>query len=402
MSATFEFEDFEFIEQDDDVRVNFLKQFYFNIRKEDLNSISEFKLDNNIITFTDTSEKSASNKFNKLLAEGFHNLRNTLNNHPTIYIHQNSGIPIIGNRIFGIIDRGTDMIELKPLTSCNINCIYCSVDEGTSSKKITDFVVENDYLVDETKKLLKIKEPAMMKIYINPHGEPLLYKDITRLVKDLKEINNIDEIHIITNGLLLNKQLIDNLEKAGLTHMNISISSLDEKNAKILAGTAKYNIKHIKDMIIYAKDKFKIIITPVFVPTKNKSDMDDIIKFAKPMNIEVMIQNFLENKRGRNPVKCMPWDDFYSFLTELENRNKIMLIKSTEDIEMKKTTELDCPFKREERTKVEIIAPGRYPNESIGIAKDRAILVLNHTFESHKTIKTTIIKVKHNLITARA
>ena len=73
-------------------------------------------------------------------------LKNKLNGNNTLYIHKNSGIPLIGSLSFGIIDRGSNMLEIKPLTSCNADCIFCSVDEGPSSKKIRDIVVEKDYL----------------------------------------------------------------------------------------------------------------------------------------------------------------------------------------------------------------------------------------------------------------
>ena len=63
-----------------------------------------------------------------------------------MYIHQNSGIPLIGTNYFGLVDRDTNIIEFKPITSCNIDCIYCSVAQ---EKRVMDYVVEKDYLVQE-------------------------------------------------------------------------------------------------------------------------------------------------------------------------------------------------------------------------------------------------------------
>ncbi|MBU0461104.1 MAG: radical SAM protein [Nanoarchaeota archaeon] len=402
---TFEFQDFEFKEEKDKVRVTFLKLFYFDIDKAKLADIGDYKLEENKITFKDISEKTASNKFNNLLTQGFSELKNSLNNHKTIYIHKNSGIPLIGSLSFGIIDRGSNMLELKPMTSCNINCTYCSVDEGLSTKKVFDYVVEKDYLVDETRKLVEFKrkkDNIKLNIYINPHGEPLLYADIVELVHDLRQINGIDEIHIITNGALLTEELIDNIIEAGLTHLNISISALEEKKAKILAGTAKYDIEHIKKMIDYSKDRIKVIITPVYLQGMNENDIEDIIKYAKPKGITVMIQNFLENKRGRTPVKQKSWPEFFSFLKELEKKYDVKLIKQAEAVKIIKTEELPVPFRHDEIIKAEVVAPGRYAKESLAVAGNRAITVLDHPFEGHKTIKIKIIHTKNNIMTAKS
>ena len=151
--AVLAFENFTFEEFPDNVRFWFLKHFYFDIPKSDIESISDFNIsdDKEHIEFFDISEKSAENKLFRFIEFGLNNLYNSINNsnNKTIYVHRDSGIPLIGSRIFGIVDRGSNMLEVKPMTSCNINCIFCSVDEGISSKKVVDFVVEKDYLVSE-------------------------------------------------------------------------------------------------------------------------------------------------------------------------------------------------------------------------------------------------------------
>ena len=403
MDATLEFQDFGFVEQPDSVRVNFLKIFYFTIKKADLEHISQFKISKNSITFRDISERSAENKFNLLISRGFNDLKNSLNGHRTIYIHSDSGIPLIGTRSFGIIDRGSYMLELKPITSCNINCIYCSVDEGASTKKVTDYVIEKDYLIRETRRLIAFKHETnktKIDIYINPQGEPLLYADIVELVQDLRQTDGINNIHIITNGALLSKELIDDLSKAGLTHLNMSVCSLDEKNAKILAGTAKYDINHIREMMIYAKDKIKVIITPVYIPAKNEDDLSDLVAFAEEHDMKLMIQNFLTNKKGRNPVEQKSWKEFFDFLDSLEKKHDTIL-RYDGELKMIKTPELDCPFRRNETVKVKMVAPGRYQNESLAVAKERSIVLFDNQFDKPKTAKIRIITVKNNLITAK-
>ena len=46
-------------------------------------------------------------------------------NNKIIYVDKNSDIPLFGIDFIGIIDRGTNVIEIKPLTLCNLECKYC-------------------------------------------------------------------------------------------------------------------------------------------------------------------------------------------------------------------------------------------------------------------------------------
>ena len=133
--ATLKYEQLEFQEEKDHIKVDFLRNFYFIIPKTDLNQISEFKTKKNSITFKSIPEKKAEKQFNSLIAKHMQDLKHKLYNKPAIYVHQNSDIPLIGSSYFGIIDRNTNIIELRPITGCNLNCIYCSVDEGRGSRK---------------------------------------------------------------------------------------------------------------------------------------------------------------------------------------------------------------------------------------------------------------------------
>ena len=391
--ARIEFESLEFEDNNDFVRVFFLESYYFDIKKDDLEKIGKFSIEKNAIVF-DCSEKRANNKFNLILNESFNHLINEITEKKTIYIHRNSGIPLIGCLYFGIVDKGSQMIEIKPLTGCDINCIFCSVNEGLSSKKSYDFVVEKDYIIEELKKLMKIKEEPI-DIFINPHGEPLLYKDLKGLIKDIRTIKNIRDISIITNCNQLTKEYADELINAGLTQINISVNSLDEKNARKYAGTKNYDISKIVQVIKYLNKKIKVILSPVFMGGLNEKDINGLIGFAKENSIEIMIQNFQKNKRGRNPAKEVHWNKFFDILKSLEEKHDIKLINK--EFEIKKTKELDMPFKKNEQIKAVIKSYGRTENERIAVSKERSIVVMNSKEHIGKEIKIEITKANHNI-----
>lgn len=381
------FEDLTFSEGRDEVRVNFLKIYYFYLNKKELTKISDFVVEENGINFKDVSEKRARNKFNFLLQKGFENLKNSLTGRKTIYIHKNSNIPLIGTLYFGIVDKGSNMIEIRPNTGCNINCIFCSVDEGKSSRRSIDYVVEKDYLVEEVRKIIEFKGKKV-DIYINPQGEPLLYADIIDLVKDISKIKDVNVITIITNGTLLTKELLDELIKAGLNQINISINAFNDKLAKKLAGTDNYNLRHVLKITKYASKKINTVIAPVLLNNINEKDMGLLVKFAKEIKAKILIQNFLINKKGRNPVKQLHWDRFYAILKDLEKKYNIGLIIKCPIV---KTNQLPQPFKKGDTVKANIMILGRNKNEKLGVAGNRVILIPNCRNKGY--IK---VKIKHS------
>ena len=310
------FQDLSFEKKRDKIRVNFLRIFYFYIPKDKLLGVGDFVVEKNSITFKKISQKKAEKRFYSLLENGFKGLINSLNNKRTIYIHKNSGIPLIGNVAFGLIDRDTNLIEIKPITGCNLKCIYCSVDED---RRELDFVIEEDYLVEEFRKLVEFKNVDGIEAHIASQGEPLLYVPLTDLIKDLSKIEQVKTISIDTNGILLTRDKVDRLVEAGLTRFNFSINALDDKVAKKLAG-AMYNIKKIKEICRYIVKKTSLIITPVLVPSVNEGEMPKIIEFAKELGADIGIQNFLPYRFGRNPTKPMPFSGFYNRLREWEEK----------------------------------------------------------------------------------
>jgi len=393
-----EFKDLEFFDKKDEIRVSFLKIYYFDIQKKDLEAIDEYEIGKNYIIFKNISEKKAWNKFDKVLSWGFNNLFNKVSGNKTIYIHRNSGIPLIGSNSFGLVDRDTNLIEIKPITGCNLNCIFCSVDEGKDTKKKLDFIVEKDYLVEEFGKLAKEKGADPLYAYVNVHGEPLLYSPIVELIRDLKKFPNVIT-GIITNGTLLNEKMIDDLKEAGLDRINISLNAFSKEKTKKLAGGV-YNFDRIIEIIKYVNEKIELVIAPLYLSGLNDDDMEEIIKFVISIRKNgfplLGIQNFLSYKLGRNPVKQLPWEDFNDKIKVWEEKYGIDLKGDENFYNIFKTKKLSKPFRKGEIVKAEIISQDRYPGQCIASSKERVISVLN-CYKSKGHIKVKIIRDKHNI-----
>lgn len=386
----------------DALQVTLLKLFTTSIPLEEVESISDFKVPNpHTLDFSHKDQDKIETKFSFLLAKHFEHLKNKLTGNSVTYIHRNSGIPLIGNVAFGIVYRGSSIIEIKPVTSCNLDCVYCSISEGLSSKK-HDFVVEKDYMVEGLQKLIDFVDEKV-EVHIGVQGEPFLYADIVPLIEDLQKIENVHTISIDTNGTLLNKQKIDVLAKNDKLQLNLSLDAIDEDVARKIAGVKGYNVKHVKEVIAYAAEKLNVIVAPVLTQTFNEDQMEKIISWVKTLKHQpkLGIQNFLRYKTGRNPAKEMVWKNFYELLEKLEKKFDIKLKLNKDDFDIKKTKLLPKPFQEGDVVNAVIKCPDRFKDTVIAVSGERNISVPNCKLVKEKKIKVKIVRDKHNVFSGK-
>ena len=322
----------------------------------------------------------------------------------TIYIDEYTDIPIIGANSFGLVDRDTNVIELKPITGCNLSCTFCSVDEGPTTKKKVDFVVGKDYLVDEFKKLVKYKESTPIYAYINVHGEPLMYEPIIELIRDLKQIEGVI-CGIITNGTLLSEKMIDSFAKVGLDRINISLNAFSKEKSKELAGNSGYNVDRLCDMIKYANNKIEVVVAPIYLHGINDTEMEDIIRFIAQLQKEnsdgfpiLGIQNFLRYKLGRNPCREYPWEKFNALMKEWEDKYNIDLSgKDDKFYNIFATKKLMKPLKKNDVLKAKVVLPDRFDGQCFARANGRLISIIECRAKPGASVKIRIIRDKDNI-----
>jgi len=396
--AKIEFETLEFDENEGIVEVTFLKIFSFELDSDSFAAIGEYELKKNSIEFEGISKADAGARMNILLGKGFANLKNKISGKPAVYVHQLSGIPLIGNVSFGIVDRNTNIIEVKPITVCNLKCVYCSVDE---SMRPVDFVVEKDYIVNEMKTVLDYKKCSNIEIHIGGQGEPLYYDDLVPLVKDLAKLKQVKEISMDTNATLLNKKKVDDLVKAGMTRFNVSLNAMDAGLAQKIAAEP-YNLKSVLEIIEYISKKADLIIAPVLVPGLNEMEMPAIIEFVKKISqksknkVMAGIQNFLCYKQGKRPAKQLSWDKFMNKLKEWEKEHDVrLLLDFKKDFNIEPTKPLLKPFKKGNVIEADIISQGRIAGEKIAAAKGVSVTLPNCMKTGRVKVKLT--RTKHNI-----
>lgn len=317
-------------------------------------------------------------------------------------ITKESGIPLIGVHVFGIIDRGNNLLQVRPISGCPLNCIFCSVDEGIHSKKSNTYEVECNYLIEEFNKVVSYKGIKEIEAHIDGIGEPLLYKDIVRLVRGLRKNTSVKTISMQTHGTLLTEQLIKELKSAGLDRINLSIDSLDESKSKLMCGTPSYDINKIREAAKrIVESGINLLLTPVIVLGYNESEIEDLIIFAKELGASLGIQKYEKQKHGRPlKVKEESWYKFYDKLRNLEKKHGLKLLLTKKDFNLFPAKSLPIVFKNGETVRGKVVLPGWLSNETIIKVKDRIVTVFNSKASIGDIIKARIVKTKHNLYIA--
>ena len=70
-------------------------------------------------------------QLDRILDKHMEQLTNKLTGNKVKYIHENSGIPLIGNVAFGIAYRDSSIIEIKPVMPCDIRSKPSCSAQGT-------------------------------------------------------------------------------------------------------------------------------------------------------------------------------------------------------------------------------------------------------------------------------
>lgn len=125
------------------------------------------------------------------------------------------------NELIDKHNRRIDYLRISVTDRCNLRCYYCMPKEGVRQKSHYDILS-----YEEIKTFAVAAVSAGISKIRLTGGEPLVRKDVIKLVEMLAAIPNLKDISLTTNGVLLPRFGAD-LKRAGLRRINISLDSLD-------------------------------------------------------------------------------------------------------------------------------------------------------------------------------
>ena len=187
-------------------------------------------------------------------------------------------------------------IGIAPSDLCNFRCNYCnqSTPAGIKDARILpwdDFQVILKQIID----LCHGGEKTKI-INLIGNGEPLLNKDLPKMVQALRDSHVSDRIEVTTNASLLTPNLSEALIEAGLTRLIVSIQGIDEAAYK---RTCQYtiNFNRLLENLQYFYNKRKecaLFIKTVNTVLCGKEEENTFYNLFSPMCDNIYIENTME------------------------------------------------------------------------------------------------------------
>ncbi|QQE77520.1 GTP 3',8-cyclase MoaA [Alicyclobacillus sp. SO9] len=118
-------------------------------------------------------------------------------------------------------------LRISVTDRCNFRCVYCMPKELFGPDFA--FLPHKDLLTfEEISRLVRVFVRGGVKKVRLTGGEPLLRRDIEKLVAQIAEIDGVEDIAMTTNGSLLTRERAQVLKNAGLQRVTVSLDSLKD------------------------------------------------------------------------------------------------------------------------------------------------------------------------------
>jgi len=208
-------------------------------------------------------------------------------------------VRFLKGRILSLVSSRLLVVSFEVTLSCVCHCRHCDlggVRENEKQMKPEDF-----------SEIIRDLKPLVVQL---SGGEPLLRKDIVRVVKAVKKFRNLPYVILVTNGALLTKEKYIALREAGVDQFSISLDFPNERHDEFRGYPGLF--RHLNTLIPeLSKYGFKDIILNSCI---TKANFREIIPLAK---------------------KAMEWGVLisYSAYTSLRTKNEEFTFSSREDLE---------------------------------------------------------------------
>jgi cyclic pyranopterin phosphate synthase len=192
-------------------------------------------------------------------------------------------VPLIDR--FGRVHRS---LRLSVTDRCNLRCFYCMPEVGA------EFAARETLLTfEEITRLVRLlaEHCGIVDLRLTG-GEPLVRKDLPKLVAMLAGIEAIADLSLTSNGILL-PQFAKPLRQAGLQRINISLDTLDEATYQKISRRSGVDqvIRGIDAAIEAGFDVIKLNTTAVKGVTE--SQIASLVRFAVARGVQLRFIEFM-------------------------------------------------------------------------------------------------------------
>ena len=205
---------------------------------------------------------------------------------------------------------------------CNLSCPTCQL--GTS--EAYNGYNKSDLTLEQFKKIID-QVPSLVYVTLQGVGEPLLNKDIMKMIKYCSDKGI--STYINTNGTILTETKARELIDAGLQNLSISINSFDEKIfAETRSGASitkvTENVKRFVDIKNELNKKRPIVSFRAILMKETEPTMEELIFKSDELGIDVLyIQLFMSIIADKNLMESsLKKDEINAFTEKLRHWRK--------------------------------------------------------------------------------
>lgn len=170
---------------------------------------------------------------------------------------------------------------------CNIRCFYCMPNEAVQFRPREELLTFEEI----TRFVRVVAKQGIDKVRLTG-GEPLVRAELPTLVAQLREIPQIRDLALTTNGILLTEQAAA-LKQAGLQRLNISLDALTE--ATFLEIARRPGLQRVLDGIDAAIDAGfdNIRLNAVSIRGLTEDEIIPLAEFARKKRLELRFIEYM-------------------------------------------------------------------------------------------------------------
>ena len=186
------------------------------------------------------------------------------------------------------LGRPLGSLRISVTDRCNLRCRYCMPEEEYTWLPRTSLLA-----FEEIERLASaFARLGVRKIRLTG-GEPLLRRDLSRLVRGLVGVPGIEEVALTTNGLLLAGQAAL-LRAAGLHRVTVSLDTLRQERMAEFAKSAHHGDALAGIATALQSDFASVKLNTVVVRGYNDDELVDLTRFAVRAGIEPRFIEYMD------------------------------------------------------------------------------------------------------------
>ena len=177
-------------------------------------------------------------------------------------------------------------VRVSVTDRCNFRCQYCMPADGLPW-------LNRDALLsyEEIERLVRLLSSMGVHDVRLTGGEPLVRRELWRLVEKLSAIEDVHDLSLTTNGYLLARQ-VDDLVRAGLRRVNVSLDALAPD--RFFQLTRRDSLQQVLDGLAAAQRHPELRPIKVNVVALRDFTEDEVVRFAEFARTEPYVVRFIE------------------------------------------------------------------------------------------------------------